>query len=170
MGFLRQFALKLLPWNFCTLKWSPHTPNSYYRPVACGINSKRICNICPGVFYDLAFLFLTCWVPTNPAFHVWSSSHIQSSDILEDQHIFFAPLANSYVSIKTLLKYHSLQEPSLQLPVEASWPVSFPPWHPGHTSIMADTHTRLYSCLLPSEQWAPRVRAPCSFLLCMHRA
>lgn len=125
------------------LKWSPHTQNSYYRPVVGRMNSKLTCEVCPGMFYDLAFLFLTCWVPTNPTFHVWSSSRIQSPDILEVQHIFFAPLANSYISIKTLLKYHSLQEPSLQLPLEASCLFPFPPWHPEHTSIMTGTHTRL---------------------------
>lgn len=153
MCSLRQFVLKLLSCHFWTLKWGPQCKMVTDSCVACWLESKRVSRVCPCAFHDPAFLILTGGLSPSPPCHMWSSRNIKSLHVLEAQHMF-PPLANSYVTAKTLFKHHHLQEAFPYLPEEASWFAFLPPtstWMYHHRGRYP--HWAVITSL--SRQWTP---------------
>ena len=114
--------MKLLPWNFWTLKQDPGMQNSYYRPVARRIESKLGSGVCLCVFHDLAFPCLNrlvvCW-PLHPV----CGAPVRSLHFLEAN--WWTPMCP--------LRPHSTPPPPgspSQLPQEASCFAFFTPMVP----------------------------------------
>lgn len=105
--------MKLLPWNFWTLKQDPGMQNSYYRPVARRIESKLSSGVCLCVFHDLAFPCLNRLVVCWPLYPVCGAP-VRSLHFLESN--WWTPMCP--------LRPHSTPPPPgspSQLPQEASF-------------------------------------------------